>query len=192
MSKTCALCSREIEETNEPAVLFVGKYGRRFEVCADCEALMDTLVSGKATDERNAAAKRVYHYLFEDGIPKSRELLDFFKNLFADGESVEESEEGSVENTEEVIDEDTEKDIDEDVEETPAPAQTVESCEISEEEFIADKVKPMTLTAKLLFLLLFLALGGGALAYGIMTGAVTMIVFGALIALIASGALFLG
>ena len=182
MRKTCALCSRDIEETNEPAVLFVGKYGRRFEVCEECEALMDTLVSDEAGDERNAAAKKVYHYLFADGIPKSRELLDFFKNLFADGESAEAADEDVVD----AIEEDTEEEA------TLAPIETDALDEISEEEFIADKVKPMTLTAKLLFLLLFLALGGGAVFYGILSGTVALIVFGALIAVISAGMLFLG
>lgn len=178
--KACALCSRDIETQTEPAVLFVGKYGRRYEICSACERLMDTFVSGESESERTDAAKRVYGYLFNDGIPKSPELLSFFKELFAEGDRLDEAKELLSE------EESTEASV---TEAEGVPSQEDEAL-ISEEEFLADREKPTSLVTRLVFLLLFLLLGGGTLFYGIVGGKTLLVVVGAIIALLGTITVF--
>ena len=83
--KECALCAKNIDHVKEPALLFIGRYGRRYEICLDCEELMDTLVSPDFESERDAAVKKVYGYLFENGEERvSSEMVNFFKDLLSE------------------------------------------------------------------------------------------------------------
>lgn len=184
--KACALCSCDIEHLEEPAVLFVGKYGRRYEICRDCETLMDTLVSPDSDEARNDAAKSVYHYLFNNDEQKSQELISFFNDLLSeDSAAMLEAQE----NLEEYEEEEKKKKEAEDEGDAPVTTPTEEDLP-TEEEFLADQDKPLKLWAKLLFLLLFALLGGGAIAFGIIKSAVTMIVMGAIVLLVGIATLF--
>jgi len=181
--KTCALCSCDIEGLEEPAVLFVGRYGRRYEICTECENLMDTFVSGDFESERTDAAKRIYDCLFNSGHPKTPELLGFFKELFTDGERLAEAEAMLAEIEEEEI-------VEEKAEEVTPAVTSDEAAIPTEEEFLADREKPMSSFSKILFFFLFLLLGGGAVFYGITSSTVFLTVIGAVIALFGFGALF--
>lgn len=179
--KTCALCALDIEEQNEPAILFVGKYGRRYEICTDCEHLMDTFVSSEDEGKRNEAAKTVYNHLFSEGVPKSMELLEFYKNLFDEGEGLAEAQKLLREYEEEERASCEEEAL---TEEEPT------ANEISEAEFLADREKPLGISVKIFYLFLFLLLGGAAVGYGILQSIVSLIVAGALVALLGIGMLF--
>ena len=180
-NKVCALCSHDIDTVEEPALLFIGKYGRRYEICPDCEALMDTLVSTEDEAEKTAAAKTVYHHLFEGDEQKSGELITFFRDLLAENsetmteakESLEEYEEEERRKKEEAL---TEKDE--------------VKTEPSEEEFLQSEEKPMKLWVRLVFLLLFLLLGGGALAFGILSSRIAMAVVGGIVILVGIATVF--
>ena len=179
--KTCAICGCDIRGVEEPAVLFIGKYGRRYTVCADCEKLMDTFISGEDESEKTAAAKQIYDYLFNSGLPKTPELLAFFKELFTDSEKLAEAEATLAEL-------EAEESAEEDTEEAEAVTSTVTSDEEAviptEEEFLADREKPMSLFSRILFFLLFLLLGGGAIFYGVVSSMISLTVIGALVALL--------
>lgn len=185
--KICAICGCDIHGVEEPAVLFIGKYGRRYAICADCEVLMDTFVSGENESEKTAAAGKIYEYLFNSGLPKTPELLGFFKELFTDGERLAEAEALLSEYHEDEEDEKAENSSEE--EEAAAPV-TKEQAIPTEEEFLADREKSMSSFSKILFFLLFLLLGGGAVFYGVMSSVISLIVTGAVIALLGVGALF--
>ncbi len=184
LRKVCALCSRDIEESEEPAVLFVGKYGRRYEICANCEGLMDTFVSSEIESDRTGAAKRIYDHLFHEGVPKSAELLDFFKDLFSENGRLVEAQDLLCEYAEEEAAALTDE---EDV--TPVPAAE-ENAIPTEEEFLASDGQSMPVISKILFLLLFLLLGGGTVFYGIVSSTISLIVVGAIVALIGVGMVF--
>ena len=61
---------------------------------------------------------------------------------------------------------------------------------MTEEAFLAEDTKKTSLVTKIVFLLLFLALGGGALAYGIIKPSVFTIVIGAIIILLGIASIF--
>lgn len=192
-NKECALCSCGIEHIKEPALLFIGKYGRRYEICLDCEKTMDTLVSSETPEERDDAIKTVYHHLFEDGSSqKSPELLNFFNRLLGDSETMNEARE----NLEEYEAEEAAKQAEAEaianaaLDTAEAAAQDAASDEISEEEFLAQGDKPLKLWVKLLFFTLFLVLSGVAIAFGVVKSNIPMIVIGAVVFLIGVGTLF--
>ena len=156
--------------------MFVGKYGKRYEICTECEEVMDTFLSGDFESERTAAAKKLYDCLFAENDPKSPELLSFFKDLFSEnGKTLLEAQESLREYEEELR-----ESHEEDAPVTPP----VDDSLPTEEEFLRDREKPMSIWAKLLLLLLYLLLGGGAIWFGIIRSTVALIVAGSLIALI--------
>ena len=194
LRKACALCSCDIEHIKEPAILFVGKYGKRYEICFDCESLMDSLVEPKSPEDKTRAEGEIYHYLFEDSEPKSHELVTFFRELLAEGsESMLEAKE----NLEEYEEEEArlKKEAEEAAEKAMLSAETaatdaVDEALPTEDEFLSDTDKPLKLWVKLLFLLLFALLGGGAVAFGILKSTVPMIVIGAIVFLVGVLTLF--
>ncbi len=195
--KICALCTADITVLHEPALLFIGRYGRRYEICKACEDLMDTLVSSEDAATREDAAKTVYHHLFEEGEQKPIELLNFFKDLLSeDSNALLEARE----NLEDYEEEEEKKRLEAEkkaedalsIAEEAAIKATDDSLDqgISEEDFLKDEEKPLSLPMKLLFLVLFLLLGGSAVAYGIFCDSVVMIVLGAIVSLIGLLTLF--
>ena len=187
--KECALCAKNIDHVKEPALLFIGRYGRRYEICLDCEELMDTLVSPDFENERDAAVKKVYGYLFENGEERvSSEMVNFFKELLSeDSELMSEAKE----NLEEYEAEEEKRRLE--AEEAAKKALSAAEDEATdafdhalseEEDFIKDETKPISLGVRLLFLLLFTLLAGGAVAYGIIQSNVISIVIGAIVFLL--------
>lgn len=191
-NKECALCSCGIEHIKEPALLFIGKYGRRYEICLDCEKTMDALVSAELPEERDAAVKTVYRHLFEENGQKSPELLNFFNRLLGDSETMNEARESLEEYEAEEAAKQAEAEAiaNAALDTAEAAAQDAASDEISEEEFLAEGDKPLKLWVKLLFLALFLALSGVAITFGAIQSNIPMIVIGAIVLLIGVGTLF--
>jgi len=183
--KECALCSQNIDHVEEPALLFIGKYGRRYEICLDCEELMDTVVSPDAVGKEDAV-KTVYGYLFNTpDDQKSPELVSFFvKLLDEDSEMMREAQESLSEYERE---EEERRRAAEEAAKTALEAAEDAAVEAhddalpTEEEFIKDETKPVSLGIKLLFMLLFTLLAGGAIAYGVIRSHVLSIVIGAII-----------
>jgi len=118
-------------------------------------------------------------------------MLDYMKNLFDEnGKTLAEAKEALRQSQEE-----TPNDVvpSADAEENNTPIITEdanEEDEISEEEFLADTAKKTPLVIKLLFSLLFLAVGGGAIAYGILRSSTFAIVAGAIVALLGIASVF--
>ena len=93
--KDCVICSKDIGYLKEPALLFIGKYGKRYEICTECEALMDAFVAPEAGEGKKKAADTLYSLIFEKGAGhKGSELLHFFSDLFnTESETAKEAEE---------------------------------------------------------------------------------------------------
>ena len=186
--KECALCSQNIDHVKEPALLFIGKYGRRYEICLDCEEVMDTLVNPSFDTEREEAAKKIYGYLFEKTDETvSSEMIGFFRDLLTeDSELMTEARE----NLEEYNAEEEKKRLE--AEEAAKKALLAAEEEmgealdavISEEDFIKDETKPLSLGTRLLFFALFTLLAGGAVLYGVLQSNVVSIVIGAIVFLL--------
>lgn len=191
--KQCAVCALSIEHINEPAILFIGRYGYCYELCPECEKAVERFISPESEDDRREAADIVYDRFFRINTDrKSAELLDYMKSLFNENGSTlaeaqealrlfkEESELAEEETDEENAAEKNDgKLVNEDT-----PTEDTEEDEISEEEFLADTAKKTPLGLKLLFLLLFLAIGGGAIAYGVWQSSTFSTVAGAIVALL--------
>ncbi|MBQ7364273.1 MAG: hypothetical protein IJW46_01600 [Clostridia bacterium] len=187
--KECTLCAKGIDHIKEPALLFIGKYGRRYEICLECEELMDTLVSGEYESERKNAGKTVYRYLFErEGDPISGEVVSFFKDLLAEGSELMQT---AQENLDEYEREEEQRRLE--AEEAAkkallaaeeATAVAVDEASISEEEFLKDETEPLSLKVRILFFLLFTLLAAGAVTYGILQSNTVSIVIGAIVFLL--------
>lgn len=82
--KKCALCSSDIAHLDTPALLFVGKYGKHYEVCTNCETLIDSINAPKEEGGCTLEAiNSLYNLVWGDNVePKSGELLSFFADFF--------------------------------------------------------------------------------------------------------------
>jgi len=190
--KQCAICAQSIEHIQDPAILFIGCFGHPYELCPECEAASERFIEPKSEDDRKEAADIIYHRFFTVNTDrKSAEMLDYMKNLFDEnGKTLAEAKEALRQSQEE-----TPNDVvpSADAEENNTPIITEdanEEDEISEEEFLADTAKKTPLVIKLLFSLLFLAVGGGAIAYGILRSSTFAIVAGAIVALLGIASVF--
>lgn len=196
--KQCAICAQSIEHIKDPAILFIGRWGHQYELCPECEAASERFIEPKSENDRKEAADIIYHRFFTVNTDrKSAEMLDYMKSLFDEsGKTLEEAREAlrlSQEESENdivpsaVAEENNTPILPED---TPSFSLHEEEDEISEEEFLADTAKKTPIAIKLVFLLLFLAVGGGAVCYGILRTSTFAIVAGAIVALLGIASVF--
>lgn len=190
--KQCAICAQSIDEVKDPAILFIGRLGHPYEICPECEAASERFIDPKTESDRKEAADIIYHRFFTLNTDrKSGEMLDYMKNLFDEGgKTLAEAREALR-----LSQEDDENDVvpSAEAEENNTPISTEDASEdeeISEEEFLADTAKKTPIAAKLAFLLLFLALGAGAVAYGIWRSSTFAIVSGAIVAFLGITSVF--
>lgn len=190
--KQCAICAQSIDAVKDPAILFIGRLGHPYELCPECEAATERFIDPKTESDRKEAADIIYHRFFKVNTDrKSGEMLDYMKNLFDEGgKTLAEAKEALR-----LSQEDHENDVvpSAEAEENNTPISTEdtgEDEEISEEEFLADTAKKTPLAVKLLFLLFFLAIGGGAICYGILRDSTFAIVSGAIVALLGLTSVF--
>lgn len=195
--KQCAICAKSIEALEDPAILFIGRLGHQYELCPECEAATERFIEPASDDDRKEAADIIYHRFFKVNTDrKSAELLDYMKSLFDEGgKTLAEAREALR-----LSQEEAETDIvpSADAEDNNTPTITEDSSvlslseesEISEEEFLAETAKKTPIGIKLLFLLLFLAIGGGAVCYGILRDSVFSIVSGAIVAFLGITSVF--
>lgn len=192
--KLCAICSESIEFEKEPALLFVGRSGHRYEICHSCEELMDRFVANENENDRKEAAGKLYDLVFST--KKSLELLTFFKELFTEDSETQLTAEESLKEyreEEEAAREEAEKLATEAIdraEEAAATAMKEAENSFSEEAFLSEGKKKPSVGVKLLFCLLFLLLGGGAIAVGILFDYIFSTVIGVIIALMGVAAVF--
>ena len=190
--KQCAICAQSIEKIKDPAILFIGRYGHHYELCPECEAASERFIEPKSAEDRKEAADIIYHRFFTVNTGyKSAEMLDYMKALFDEnGKTLSEAQEALRLSQEEAQNnvvpsaDAEENNMLPPSEETPLSFFDNEEDEISEEEFLADVAPKTPLAIKLAFLLVFLAVGGGAIAYGILRDSTFSIVAGAIVALL--------
>lgn len=195
--KQCAICAQSIDAVKDPAILFIGRYGHHYELCPECEAATERFIDPQSETDRKEAADIIYHRFFTVNTDrKSGEMIDYMKSLFDEsGKTLEEAREALR-----LSQEESENDIvpsanaEENntpilTEDTPFPLADDE-YEISEEEFLADTAKKTPLAIKLFFLLLFLAIGGGAIFYGITQKNTFALVSGAIVAFLGLTSVF--
>lgn len=197
--KQCAICSKNIDDMKEPAILFIGRYGHHYELCPDCEGVMERFIAPEAKGDREAAADILYHRIFDENTGrKSAEMLDYIKALFSENsETLAEAEQSVREYREEAkaleesgdADTDPDSDIAQDAQQS-VPALSATDDGITEEEFVALKTPKTPFAIKLVFLFLFLLIGGGAIAYGIIESSVFSVVVGAIITLLGLTSVF--
>lgn len=204
--KYCAICSAELaeseiktdlpetkgdaqepapEQTPAPALLFIGKYGRKHEICPACEEKMDELLTSESPAGRKDALDYLYTRLFDPEFGKtSGEVIEYFRTLLSDEEALAEASRNLAESADAdaAADTDTDADTESDTEAVEAPAE--------EESFLSKEPKKTSLGVKLVFLFLFLLVGGGTLAYGIIRSSVFTIVIGSIIILLGIGSVF--
>ena len=180
--KQCAICSLSIEKIEEPAILFIGRLGHPYEICPECEAAVERFITPKSDEDRRQAADIVYDRYFRINTGyKGSEMLQYMKSLFDEnGETLAEAQEALRQYHEET----SESENAAPVEDIPTVPIIDEEDEMSEEEYLADTAKKTSWAVKIIFLLLFLAIGGGAIVYGILRSSTFAIVSGALIALL--------
>ena len=195
--KQCAICAKSIETVKDPAILFIGRLGHQYELCPECEAAVERFIDPQSADDRKEAADIIYHRFFQVNTDrKSGELLDYMKSLFDEsGKTLEEAREAlrlSQEDckTDIVPSANAEENNTLKTTEDTSLIASSEEDEISEEEFLADTAKKTPIGIKLIFLLLFLAIGGGAVCYGILRDSVFSIVAGAIVALLGIASVF--
>ena len=196
--KQCAICAQSIEEVKDPAILFIGRYGHHYELCPICEAASERFIEPQTANDRQEAADIIYHRFFKLNTEyKSAEMLDYMKSLFDEsGQTLAEAREAlrlsqeEEENTVVPSADAEENNISTIPEDTLEPTFNDEEDEISEEKFLADTAKKTPLAIKLVFLLIFLAIGGGAVAYGIFHTSTFTIVAGAIVALLGITSVF--
>lgn len=186
--KQCAICAQSIDHVKDPAILFIGRYGHHYELCPECEAASERFIEPKTETDRKEAADIIYHRFFTVNTDrKNAEILDYMKNLFDEGgktlaearEALRLSQEESE--TDVVPSADAEENNIQTLTENNENENEVEE-EISEEEFLSESIQKTPLAFKLIFLFLFLAVGGGAVAYGILRSSTFAIVSGAIVA----------
>ena len=54
--KQCAICAQSIEAVEEPAILFIGRYGHHYELCPECEAASERFIDPASPEDRKEAA----------------------------------------------------------------------------------------------------------------------------------------
>ena len=196
--KQCAICAQSIEHVQDPAILFIGRLGHHYELCPECEAATERFIEPKTEEDRREAADIIYHRFFKVNTDrKSAEILDYMKSLFDESGSTLAEAREALRLSQEECDADVvpsataeENNPSAPLENTPEIDEIDEISEISEEEFLADTAKKTPIAVKLVFLLLFLALGGGAIAYGILRSSTFAIVAGAVAAFLGVASVF--
>ena len=190
--KQCAICAQSIENIQDPAILFIGRLGHHYELCPECEAATERFIEPKTEEDRREAADIIYHRFFKVNTDrKSEEILDYMKSLFDESGSTLAEAREALRLSQEECDADVVPSATAEENNPSAPLEnTPEEDEISEEEFLADTAKKTPIAVKLVFLLLFLALGGGAIAYGILQPSTFAIVAGAVAAFLGVASVF--
>lgn len=193
--KQCAICAQSIEHVQDPAILFIGRLGHHYELCPECEAATERFIEPKTEEDRREAADIIYHRFFKVNTDrKSAEILDYMKSLFDESGSTLAEAREALRLSQEECDADVVPSATAEENNPSAPLEntpeTNEIDEISEEEFLADTAKKTPIAVKLVFLLLFLALGGGAIAYGILRPSTFAIVAGAVVAFLGVASVF--
>lgn len=190
--KQCAICAQSIENIQDPAILFIGRLGHHYELCPECEAATERFIEPKTEEDRREAADIIYHRFFKVNTDrKSAEILDYMKSLFDESGSTLAEAREALRLSQEECDADVVPSATAEENNPSAPLEnTPEEDEISEEEFLADTAKKTPIAVKLVFLLLFLALGGGAIAYGILQPSTFAIVAGAVVAFLGVTSVF--
>ena len=285
--KYCALCSAELAAhpapalssgdadasagsslpQREPALLFIGRRGRRYEICPACEEQMDRLLQPKAEADRRNALDYLYRRLFDPAFgQKSGEIVEYFRNLLSDEEAFQAAEEAVRQDGEEETGAEREDrktsvagawgeaagtadlsdttggilssdgvdgrsrasdgvdgkgrasdgvdgkgcasdGVDDDFrisgntdDEAPVSGNTDDESPVSgnadeggddlSDDLLSKEPKKTSLGIKLLFLFLFLLVGGGTLAYGILRSSVATIVVGAVVILLGIASVF--
>ena len=190
--KQCAICAQSIENIQDPAILFIGRLGHHYELCPECEAATERFIEPKTEEDRREAADIIYHRFFKVNTDrKSEEILDYMKSLFDESGSTLAEAREALRLSQEECDADVVPSATAEENNPSAPLEnTPEEDEISEEEFLADTAKKTPIAVKLVFLLLFLALGGGAIAYGILQPSTFAIVAGAVVAFLGVTSVF--
>ena len=78
--KTCVLCRNKFEpgEGEEPAILYVNRFGNPRVLCADCERLLDVAISDAPEREeaRQAVLKNALNIREEEGLAVLKETLE--------------------------------------------------------------------------------------------------------------------
>ena len=190
--KQCAICAQSIENIQDPAILFIGRLGHHYELCPECEAATERFIEPKTEEDRREAADIIYHRFFKVNTDrKSAEILDYMKSLFDESGSTLAEAREALRLSQEECDADVVPSATAEENNPSAPLENIpEEDEISEEEFLADTAKKTPIAVKLVFLLLFLALGGGAIAYGILQPSTFAIVAGAVVAFLGVTSVF--
>lgn len=264
--KYCALCSAELAAhpafalssgdanasagsslpQREPALLFIGRRGRRYEICPACEEQMDRLLQPKAEADRRNALDYLYRRLFDPAFgQKSGEIVEYFRNLLSDEEAFQAAEEAVRQDGEKAGAEREDRKIsvadawgeaagtadlsdttggilasdgvdgrsrasdgvdgkgrasdgvDDDFrisdnadDESPVSGNADEGGDDLSDDLLSKEPKKTSLGIKLLFLFLFLLVGGGTLAYGILRSSVATIVVGAVVILLGIASVF--
>ena len=190
--KQCAICAQSIENIQDPAILFIGRLGHHYELCPECEAATERFIEPKTEEDRREAADIIYHRFFKVNTDrKSEEILDYMKSLFDESGSTLAEAREALRLSQEECDADVVPSATAEENNPSAPLENnPEEDEISEEEFLADTAKKTPIAVKLVFLLLFLALGGGAIAYGILQPSTFAIVAGAVVAFLGVTSVF--
>ena len=190
--KQCAICAQSIENIQDPAILFIGRLGHHYELCPECEAATERFIEPKTEEDRREAADIIYHRFFKVNTDrKSAEILDYMKSLFDESGSTLAEAREALRLSQEECDADVVPSATAEENNPSAPLEnTPKEDEISEEEFLADTAKKTPIAVKLVFLLLFLALGGGAIAYGILQPSTFAIVAGAVVAFLGVTSVF--
>lgn len=201
--KYCAICSAELAESEsntalpkdeaaeagkkEPALLFIGKYGKKHEICPVCEEKMDELLTSESPEGRKDALDYLYTRLFDPEYGKtSGEVVEYFRGLLSDDEALAEA----SRNLKESADADADSIVEADADAESDNGTKAKEASAEEENFLSKEPKRTSLGVKLVFLFLFLLVGGGTLAYGIVRSSVLTIVVGSIIILLGIGSVF--
>lgn len=206
--KTCSICGKPLEEEKEYAVLLIGRYGTVYQICEQCEENTDALASRQNDEARKSAADYMYKKVFEEKNGRcSPEVVDYLNELIKGDESTI-SEAIDAVNSEGAAEEDEEGAGGEDSEKSKAvpsdgtdtndkdPGQDALDAIASDSDeddggYISEEPKKTSLAVRIIFLLIFLLIGAGVLAYGIMQSAVSTIVIGVVVLLIGVASVFI-
>lgn len=96
MMETCVLCRNKfsVAEGEEPAILYVNRFGNPRALCASCETLLDIAISGEPEREeaRKTVMKNAFNIREEEGLAVLKETLegDLTPHEFTEEEIAEE------------------------------------------------------------------------------------------------------
>ncbi len=168
--KTCSVCNTDITDIKDPALLFIGRYGYKFEICSACEEYMDNLVSPETEDAEKDAVEYFYAKLFDNKNGKCHP--DVIKYIA----SIVQNDEAAIEEAAAAIEE---------AENPPENDGEAEKNEQGEDDEGLIEEAPTPLSAKIIALVISLLICGAVIFYGIKFSYILSTIVGIITAVIA-------